>query len=276
MNLFKKRNIVSDTDVLELTKIKTTSDLIKEIHNEFNTEVDNLLREVGILVPLPELNKAILSKAERLKQLGFKNTIIVEEANKQLKEEAEILKKNLVKQKLKEAIEYFSVKYPFKKFITEDSVKRICAKYNLIYGEVFYYTGDIPEKNLKELEEFKLDETDEVWCENYGRGTTFLISKNAVPKINEYGYSTEGDSSMHTWVNSRPTYIKASLEIVAPVKDFNTDKMEIKNFKLDKKIEIPDPIVLQPVMYNNNKYYLILTAWGDEASDELVINQNFN
>lgn len=38
----------------------------------------------------------------------------------------------------------------------------------------FYYTGDIPEKNLKELEEFKLDETDEVWCENYGTKTKLL------------------------------------------------------------------------------------------------------
>ena len=36
--------------------------------------------------------------------------------------------------------------------------------------------------------------------------------------------------------------------------------------------DIPDPVVLQPVKGG----YLILTAWGDEASDPLVINENFN
>ena len=51
--------------------------------------------------------------------------------------------------------------------------------------------------------------------------------------------------------------------------------MELKDFKLSK-IEIPDPVVLQPVMFNKTKYYLIVTAWGDEASDELVVNQNHN
>ena len=30
----------------------------------------------------------------------------------------------------------------------------------------------------------------------------------------------------------------------------------------------PDPVVLQPV----NEGYLIVCAWGDEASDELVVN----
>lgn len=44
-----------------------------------------------------------------------------------------------------------------------------------------------------------------------------------------------------------------------------------EGYKLEKKF-IPDPVVLQPVKGG----YLILTAWGDEASDPLVVNQNFN
>ena len=35
---------------------------------------------------------------------------------------------------------------------------------------------------------------------------------------------------------------------------------------------IPDPVVLQPVKGG----YLIITAWGDEASDEIVVNQKMN
>lgn len=35
---------------------------------------------------------------------------------------------------------------------------------------------------------------------------------------------------------------------------------------------VPDPVVLQQVKGG----YLIITAWGDEASDENVVNQLFN
>jgi len=51
--------------------------------------------------------------------------------------------------------------------------------------------------------------------------------------------------------------------------------MEIKDFKLSK-IEIPDPVVLQPVFFKGKKHYLIVTAWGIEAEDELVKNSNHN
>lgn len=39
---------------------------------------------------------------------------------------------------------------------------------------------------------------------------------------------------------------------------------------------ILDPIVLQPVYHNNKKHYLIVTAWGIEAEDPLVMNANLN
>ena len=44
-----------------------------------------------------------------------------------------------------------------------------------------------------------------------------------------------------------------------------------EGYKLVKK-HIPDPVVLQPVKGG----YLIITAWGDEASDPLVINPLMN
>lgn len=50
--------------------------------------------------------------------------------------------------------------------------------------------------------------------------------------------------------------------------------MSIKNFKLEK--EIPDPIVLMPVFCYGRKNYLVVTAWGEEASDDLVVNQKMN
>ena len=38
----------------------------------------------------------------------------------------------------------------------------------------------------------------------------------------------------------------------------------------------PDPVIFQSVLYKGNEYYLIITAWGDEASDELVVNERSN
>lgn len=58
------------------------------------------------------------------------------------------------------------------------------------------------------------------------------------------------------------------LKICAPLKDMDTKGMRILGYKLKK--EIPDPVVLQPIVGG----YLIVTAWGDEASDENVINEN--
>jgi len=59
------------------------------------------------------------------------------------------------------------------------------------------------------------------------------------------------------------------LQICAPIKDMDTSGLEIiDGYKLIKKY-IPDPVVLQPVRGG----YLILTAWGDEASDPIVVNE---
>jgi hypothetical protein len=80
------------------------------------------------------------------------------------------------------------------------------------------------------------------------------------------GYDTTskyGDSS-------RVVPFDGSFQICAPLKD-----MEIpKNKKLvgHKIINIPDPVVLQPVRGG----YLIVCAWGNESSDEMVVNQKMN
>jgi len=50
----------------------------------------------------------------------------------------------------------------------------------------------------------------------------------------------------------------------------------IENNQIITKIQIPDPVVLCPVMYGSEKYYLIVTAWGKEASDKAVVNQKMN
>ena len=63
--------------------------------------------------------------------------------------------------------------------------------------------------------------------------------------------------------------------MVAPVTDFDMFNREVVGHQITD-IPAKDPIVLQPVQYKGNKYYLIVTAWGLEASDESVLNPVMN
>jgi hypothetical protein len=245
--------------------ILETNKLIDQIHDEFYTEVDKLLEFAKILKPLDTDKQEIIDKAKRLEKLGFKNTKDSDLARKEKQRLNDLQVENSKKQELKEAILYFSNKYPLYKFITEDSVKKICEKYNLTYGEVNFYRGDVPDKNLKEIENFKVDKEDLVY--RYYDTYTNLERTN-------YSYEEIKSKLDYKWVNDTDRY-KLPLEIAAPLKDFNSSGMEVKDFKLSK-IEIPDPIVLQPVLYNHTKHYLIVTAWGQEAIDPLVLNPKFN
>lgn len=264
-NILKRLNdnVVNSNDTIVETisndkQSDDMSNIIQEIHTSFYSEVDRLLEYANVKQEIT----FDTSKAKRLKSLGFTNAENVEEI---LYTESEILKENHNKEQLIQAIDYFSSKYPLYKFITEDSVRRICEKYNLIYGSVHNYIGDVPDKNLSHIENFKIDEED---CLYYKKDKSLFLRDYT---SNECDYSYFKTASPY----SHYVCTKAPFEIVAPEKDFNTKNIKIENHKLSKRV-ILDPVVLHPVFYNYKKYYLIVTAWGDEASDPEVINPNNN
>jgi hypothetical protein len=281
LDLIKRKtsNKVAEVKKTVELKTKTTEELIEEIHENFFTEVDRLLAEAKISRSLDTDKQDLIDKCERLKNLGFTNTKEVKEAEKEIERLRKLKQENEEKKTLIEAIEYFSTRYPQYKFITEESVLKICQKYNLVYGEISRYTGDVPEKNLKHIEQFNVDVKDE--CFIYERK---FISFGQRERTMEKRYITDKkyneinkrrEESMHFDMYSHGINMKCPLEIAAPVKDFNMEGMEVKNYKLSK-IEIPDPVVLKPVIFRGQKHYLIVTAWGEEANDEIVVNQNFN
>lgn len=248
---------------------KTQNEVIEEIHERFYTEVDKLLSAANIYKSQDTEKQLLIDKSERLKALGFKNTKEVKEAEAEIERLNEIKRENEWKKDLIEAINYFSFRYPNYKFITEESVKTICAKYNLVYGEIDKYIGTVPDKNIKHIENFKIHESDECFevLEVNLRGMSMskkYISFDEANKLKGFH-----DFVRYTNCNKKP------LEIVAPLKDFNMEKHEIKDFKLSE-IVIPDPVVLKPVFFKDKKYYLIVTAWGLEAGDEIVVNANHN
>lgn len=277
-----------------IPEANNVNDLIDEIHETFYTEVDRLLNEAKITHSLETDKAQSLEKAKKLKLLGFSNSKTVKEAKNEEKRIESLEQQNQEKQILLAAINYFSQKYPQYKFITEDSVKKICGKYNLVYGEAFKYIGDVPDKNLKDIENFRIDEIDECFSIEYevfekkSSNSFDMMHKkfiSAKEKNNSLFKKELLKDVLEAWCVSDKEKIrydiaignqqKLPFEIAAPIKDFNMSRSQIKDHKVSE-IEIPDPVVLKPVLFNNRKYYLIVTAWGQEASDELVVNERHN
>jgi len=287
-------------------KGKTTNEIVEEIHESFYTEVDKLLAEAKIAKSLDTDKQHLIDKAERLKTLGFTGTKEVKDAEAEIKRLDALKKENEAKNNLIEAIDYFSFKYPTCKFITEESVKKICEKYGLVYGDVNNYLGIVPNENLKHIENCKISEDDECYADVkyeingekniivgciYKRRTIIEESKDEGILNNRSSFSSpilcaaisipfprlRDNPKINREPIRRTRTIKCPLEIVAPLSDFNTEDMQLGNFKLSKlTIEVPDPIVLKPVIFKRQKYYLIVTAWGLEAGDELVVNATHN
>lgn len=266
---------------------KTTNEVIEEIHETFYTEVDKLLVSAKIANSLDTGKQDLIEKCARLKALGFTNTKEVKEAEAEIARLDELKRDNEAKKTLIEAINYFSFKYPNYKFITEKSVEKICAKYNLVYGAIDRYIGTVPDKNLKHIEDFRVIEDDEcfvyeeLYYSMFGGGERSMRKEYKTSEHFKREQELRNDpqnymrSAMMHRMDYREINMKCPLEIAAPLKDFNMQSMEVKEHKISK-IEIPDPIVLKPVIFNNKKHYLIVTAWGLEATDELVVNANHN
>lgn len=251
---------------------------VEKIHSDFFSAADRLLNEAKAILSKPAPNVA--AKAEKCNHLGFTSS-------KPSVTARDIARKQSAANDLMKSIVYFKENYPLYKFITGKEVDALCKKYNLILGAASKFIGDIPDKNLKEIEAFKLkkeDFTEEVfdWDDTVmnilassGRGrrniTQISVDRGfglgSAEFIPEPRYRVEievGQFGPHS-TKTQATSEKPAFKIVAPEKDFDTRGMTIR----DNKLVVDDPIVLQPVKGG----YLIVTAWGAEASDELVVNE---
>lgn len=262
---------------------------VQEIHREFHSASDRLLAEANTIIE--EAKTKDVDKVKRLETLGFK----------QVQQVAEI-KPLMIKAELSEEtiglVSLYKRKYPLNKFITEEQVKAICFKYNLICGGVSKFKGFVPEKNLKQIESFKVSDADIL---DTSSSVYFVTSKNgsddwklldAKESDMEESYARYLKKAAHYVEYACPHlnggegrivthYVQpelledyVGLKICAPVKDMDLTGMTIQDGYQMKKVikHVPDPVVLQPVKGG----YLILTAWGDEASDPLVVNEVMN
>lgn len=208
---------------------KTNVELIEDIHNEIYSAHDLLLKEAKTVLETP-IDESKAQDYQKLINLGFNN-------EKNISFYKEEVKKIEESKKIKSTIEYYSFKYPFNKFINEYSVVRICEKYGLLLTNVDRFIGGIPEKNQKEIINFKVDKID---------------LPHSYTKESEYVGGT-------------------TLLIVATKDQLNMKNARVQGHKLVDIVK-EDPIVLQPV----KEGYLIVSAWGIEASDKEIQNPRFN
>lgn len=264
--------------------------IVDEIHGEFNAAGDKILAEARtILAMVPEQQK---QKAERLDKIGFT-------ATKEVRQLQEIR----LSDEQANLVEYYQRKYPLYKFITDDQVKTICQKYGLINAPVSHYKGFVPDVKLRQIESAVISSEDSrkdqiritrCWGMPYWYDMlAFLMPRhlftgNWLHSSMREKFLDADDSRIYYMRVQTPYSVKVkdstvyvegfrridnqALTICAPKKDF--DMRGLKgfgyNFFSSTETLVPDPVVLKKVKGGN----LILAAWGDEASDTIVVNQN--
>lgn len=291
-----KENNQPQVKVSELPELTTTKypTVVEEIHNEFFTAGEKILCEATSL--LKELETKDIQKGKRLAAIGFGKT---REAVAAVETENKL---GLTKQ-ISELVVYYKTKYPNNKFITEEQVKQICEKYGLVCGDTSMYKGFVPESKLKMIESFEIKENYaaaivDSWHDNEVVG---ILNREDIVQSHLIDMLKNGDSwyvvcgdkiktdhvkngerfrylgrGLDSGEYQNQRYLKAvpfkeiKLKICAPLKDMEIPRgKEVVGYKIQN---IPDPVVLHPVLGG----YLIICAWGNEASDELVVNETMN
>ncbi len=286
--LFKET--ASNENIVAEQKVTSYTAIIDEIHNEFYSVGEKILQEATCL--LKELEQNDLTKGKRLAAAGFGKT---REAIIAIETETKLC----TTKELTELVTYYRINYPNNKFITEEQVKAICEKYGLIFGDTSIYKGFVPESKLPLIEGFKLKEKDQsrLWFEitesHNGDDVKLPLSFISDKDLTEQGLRYfNNNNNLFFYIKGNHSdsdlckkevcnlfnglqFVKAQivdkkLKICAPVKDMEIPQgKRLSGYKIK---DIPDPVVLHPVKGG----YLIVCAWGDEASDEIVVNQKMN
>lgn len=204
------------------------------------------------------------NKANFLKSIGFSNAIATK------------IYGSIVENK--KLIDSYAVRYGGKyKFILEPQLERICEKYNLYVRDSGFFLGDIPERNIKEMMDFSVSIDDIDFNISSLNAPGYQI-KAAI--MNILGIFSDDRAAikipMHRLgeVRLNEFILIAAIESLFHKSAFDKSRERILGSpQLEAKGQVDlDPIVLMKVKGG----YLIITAWGDEANDELVFNEKLN
>lgn len=248
---------------------------VEDIHNEFFLAHERLLAEAKEYIGRNENEETELYA--KLYSLGFGRIEKAEESSRHFAG-IEFEKETI------ELVNYYLKKYPQYKFITGEKVRQICEKYDLLMGDPSNFIDqNIPLKNVKEIVNFKIKDEDIILHCNGNpyngdpmsykpmtlkdfkeqRGTAFDLDRHEqnVKTLEEGGSIWLGHAVVHT----------PKFKICATADLFDMNGYQLQGRQIVQILK-NDPIVLYPV----NEGYLIVSAWGQEASDPEVVNQKMN
>lgn len=226
----------------------------KEVHEELENESLFLHKKHNI--------RDFQIKADFLNDIGFNNSIATKIYG--------AISKNA------SVIDAYKEKYlGIYKFILEPQLERVCEKYNLYVRKLQYFLGDIPEKNIQDIMNFKVYINDLPISNNHKNNISHFLYQNTDAYRN--GISNRKlkiELKDFKKLQLLPLLEIASVKSLLHSEAFLRSKERIiGSAEIEPKNQVDlDPIVLCKTIHG----YIIITAWGDEANDELVLNQNQN
>lgn len=243
----------------------------KEVHESLENEVLFLNKEHNI--------DDFKNKADFLKTIGLNNSI------------ATRIYEGVVDNK--HLLAHYKIKYPNNKFIILPQLERVLEKYNLYQRDLECFMGDIPEKNIKDLQNFRvyfqdLRKIDKLLLERIVQDCKNQINSEDYKKLYSFVfYSVPINLSdcilnlkaANRFIRKNNSYFNSPLQIASVESLFNEKAWEHGKARILNRDEIQakSQVDLDPIItFEFENAFAIVTAWGDEANDELIFNQQLN
>ena len=194
--------------------------VVQEIHDRFDAAAEEVVLNAKALIQ----NAAQKTRAEMLQNIGALTspelvTRVVSAKSRDFLLHVDAIRKII----------------PDAKVLTSDAVQEIYRKYRLVMAPIARFVGEIPTKNLEEVDKFQRE----------------YVGKLTYAKLHNDTF--------------RPTDIRSGFQVVAPKKDFvlkSDEKFDEKTGGFNILQPIPrDPVVLFPTKHG----LVIVSKWGVEA-----------
>ena len=297
-----------ETLIKNIFRKKTSDDLVREIHNEFDTAGDNLLKQAQAIlekIAKENIDETLEKKAKFMEDIGFTNSKLVIDINnkkmniKKIKDNAE---------SDAQIVMYYKDKYPNLKFLKESDLDIICKKYNLVYAPIQNYIENVPDKNLNDIAKAQvLDKKDEIIAKYFynkisiaGNKDTLLakLKKDVLKYISKLSLEVDRSQYEETYSWERYKYISDHLNekyetnifdniifnlertrialgglfICAPEKHFNLKGLSKDNkYGFFEKVTHKINAPKDPIVFRYVKGGIqVITKWGIEAEDRLL------
>jgi len=221
--------------------------------SDFQEDLDKLFAQTAtnrqlVLQSHEDSMKTITnSQSDFLQGIGFNNI----ENMKQYEENKAILTKAGLTMETIDYLKKIKTKYN-KDIIGYNNLCTLCEKHNLYFGNSVLYTGEIPMKNIKEMQDFPFAEFASHYNVVQGRNGQSIVEGNTI--------------------TSAKTMIVAPLNVFKLKDIFVSSSRELIQFPgTVAKCKAPfaqDPIVLLPFKISATKeiFFVVVTHWDNSKS----------